>query len=72
MESIDHWEANKKDDAEIVLDYDKAIAQAAAAGYDMHGRNLSIYEYDGQVFVRSSALTDSTLIHKPQAGRGIG
>lgn len=61
MESIDHWEANEKPHQVNILNYDKAIAQATAAGYDMHGRNLKVYEYDGQIFVRAPALTDSTL-----------
>lgn len=61
MESIDHWESNEKPHEMVVLDYDKAIAQATAAGYDMHGRNLRVYEYDGQVFVRAPALGDPAL-----------
>ncbi len=61
MESIDHWESNEKPHGLKLLDYDKAIAQITAEGYDMHGRDLSIYYHDGQVNVYSAALADTTL-----------
>lgn len=61
MENIDHWESNEKPHGLVLLDYDKAIAQATAAGYDMHGRSLSIYHHEGKVSVYAQALTDTTL-----------
>ncbi|WP_057940157.1 PepSY-associated TM helix domain-containing protein [Algoriphagus resistens] len=61
MESIDRWESNGKAEGVSVMDYDQAIVQATAAGFDMHGRSLSMYYHDNQVNIYSAALTDTTL-----------
>ncbi|MFL9830650.1 PepSY-associated TM helix domain-containing protein [Flavobacterium sp. ST-87] len=62
MNNIDHWEANVKPEGFVLIDYDKTIARIAAEGYDMHGRNLSIYEHDGGVNVYSAPLKDTILL----------
>lgn len=77
MENINHWESNDKTEGVRVLDYDKAIAQAAAAGYDMHGRSLSLYYHDNLINIYSAALTDTTLkkndlgLLKDSVARGV-
>ncbi|WP_435137126.1 PepSY-associated TM helix domain-containing protein [Formosa sp. A9] len=62
MHNIDRWEANEKPHGLTLIDYDKVIAKVKAVGYDMHGRNLSIYEHDGGINVYSRPLRDTTLV----------
>ena len=61
LESINHWEHNRKHVEAPMIDYDRVLASIASKGYAMHGRSITMYSEDNTVVARSRMLADSTL-----------